>query len=48
MKVVPFFYCKCGKMHTANFVVHTTVCKCGERLMPQIPVISTNATKELN
>lgn len=43
MEIYPWFYCKCGKLHTANYVNRNTVCTCGLNLWDQIPMRSTNA-----
>ena len=46
MQIIPWFKCKCGKLHLANFVSRQTVCKCGASLFEQIPVRSTNGRGE--
>jgi hypothetical protein len=38
MEVVPWISCRCGKLHTANFINYDTLCKCGARLWEQIPI----------
>jgi hypothetical protein len=43
MKVNPWMKCECGKIHVSTFIRQDTLCKCGARLYPQIPVRSTNA-----
>jgi hypothetical protein len=47
MKVNPWFKCECGKVHIATFVGWDTVCKCGRKLQPQIPIRSTNAKGDI-
>lgn len=48
MKVHPWFYCKCGKLHIATYITEITRCACGEPLLPQIPMVSTNARGDVH